>query len=133
MAEERQPATVQEGMDAPEPPATDRAEAKALSTLDAKPDDDAGPKKDLDMKALNAAMQNLGGSGGEEKKAAEASTVPTSKKKTEAAEATRKRAEEEARRKAVRVDAGDVGVVVSLCFLSSSSAHWARERGGGRG
>ena len=70
---------MQEGADQPDvlpANAEDRKAAAALSSLDAKTEDDA-PKKDIDLKALNDAIKNLDASGaqtsaGEAKKIAEA-------------------------------------------------------------
>ena len=64
MAEEPQPSNVQEGADAPDVlPASkeDRKAAQALSSLDAKVNDDAGAKKEVDLKALGDALKNLDG------------------------------------------------------------------------
>ena len=98
MAEEPQPANVQEGADQPDvlpANAEDRKAAKALSSLDAKPDDDApSGKKEVDMKALDDALKNLG-VGGEQKKA----SGPAKK--------------EEAPKPLVKVDQADVALLVS--------------------
>ncbi|EME88032.1 uncharacterized protein MYCFIDRAFT_48247 [Pseudocercospora fijiensis CIRAD86] len=62
MAEEPQPSNVQEGADAPDVlPASkeDRKAAQALSSLDAKVNDDAVAKKEVDLKALGDALKNL--------------------------------------------------------------------------
>ena len=66
MAEEPQPSNIQEGVDAPESlpaNAEDRKAAKAMSSLESNKieDDAAGPKKEVDMKALNDAITKLGG------------------------------------------------------------------------
>lgn len=75
MAEEPQPSNIQEGVDPPDAlpaNAEDRKAAKAMSSLDAKGDEDtAQPKKEVDLKALNDAMKNLG-VGQEEKKKTQA-------------------------------------------------------------
>ena len=69
MAEEPQPANVTEGADPPDvlpANAEDRKAAKAMSSLEAKGDDEADsakPKKEVDLKALSEAMKNLGGLG----------------------------------------------------------------------
>lgn len=63
MAEEPLPSDIQEGPEQPESlpaNAEDRKAAKAMSKLDARGDEDAGPKKEMDIKALNDAMKNLG-------------------------------------------------------------------------
>lgn len=63
MAEEPQPPNVQEGADQPDvlpANAEDRKAAQAMSSLDAKGEEDAAPKKEIDLKALNDAMKNLG-------------------------------------------------------------------------
>lgn len=64
MAEEPLPSDIQEG---PEDPASlpanaeDRKAAKAMSKLDTRGDDEeTHPKKEMDIKALNDAMKNLG-------------------------------------------------------------------------
>ncbi|KXT11908.1 hypothetical protein AC579_10485 [Pseudocercospora musae] len=62
MAEEPQPSNVQEGADAPDVlPASkeDRKAAQALSSLESKINDDAGAKKEVDLKALGYALKNL--------------------------------------------------------------------------
>ncbi|KAJ4358582.1 uncharacterized protein N0V89_003166 [Didymosphaeria variabile] len=75
MAEEPQPSNIQEGAsDAPAPTggAEDRKAAAALSSLDAQGDDEAG-KKEVDSKAVEKAMKNLSvkdGKGGEAQKKA---------------------------------------------------------------
>ena len=63
-----------------------------MSSLDTKTDEASAPKKEVDMKALNDAMSKLGG-GGEGKAAAPAAKEP---------------------KKVVKVEQGDVGVVVSV-------------------
>ena len=116
MAEEPQPSNIHEGQSAPDaPPATadDRATAKAMDSLDAKADESAEPKKELDMKAINDAMKNLEavqGGGDQEKKKAE----QDSEARKAAVEKVRRRQEEEARRKAVKVDQGVVAVMVRI-------------------
>ena len=102
MAEEPQPSHIQEGADPPESlpaNAEDRKAAKAMSSLDAKVDDtDAAPKKEVDIKALNDAMKMLGA--GEEQKKPEKA----------------KSAKEEAPKPLLKVDGGDVALLVS-CVL----------------
>ncbi|RMX72440.1 hypothetical protein D0869_14616 [Hortaea werneckii] len=121
MAEEPQPAAVQEGMEQPDAPATadDRATAKAMSSLDAKPDDNAEPKKELDMKAINDAMKNLEtiGQQGEKKPAAEETSA-----RKQAQEAMKRRQEEDARRKAVKVDQADVALLAEQLDMSKPKA-----------
>ncbi|KAF2787829.1 hypothetical protein K505DRAFT_316012 [Melanomma pulvis-pyrius CBS 109.77] len=61
MAEEPQPADIQEGVSDPHAPtgtAEDRKAAAALSSLDAH-DEEASGKKNVDSKALGEAMKNL--------------------------------------------------------------------------
>lgn len=64
MAEEPLPTDIQEGMEQPESlpaNAEDRKAAKAMDKLDVRgSDEDAQPKKEMDLKALNDAMKNLG-------------------------------------------------------------------------
>ena len=105
---EPQPPNVSEGADAPESlpaNAEDRKAAQALSSLDAKGEDETSTKKEVDLKALNDAMKNLGGGvGGAEKKE------------------TSKKAEEAPKKPLIKVDAGDVNLLVSvssLCRFSS--------------
>lgn len=102
---EPQPPDVHEGASTPTGPpaaASAAAEAAALSSLDNKKMDEpaAAPKKDVDLKALNDAMKALGsggsGAGGGGKKAA-----PSQSKAGEP-------------QKLVKVDAADVGVLVSF-------------------
>lgn len=92
---EPQPAEVHEGASTPPPPtgtAEDRKAAAALSSLDAH-DDESTAKKDVDTEALGQAMKNLGVSGD---------------KKTE---------EKVVTKKAVKIDAADVGLLVSSNFF----------------
>merc|ERR1711939_396470 len=121
MAEEPQPAAVQEGMEQPDAPATadDRATAKAMSSLDAKPDENAEPKKELDMKAINDAMKNLEtiGQQGEKKPAAEETSA-----RKQAQEAMKRRQEEDARRKTVKVDQADVALLAEQLDMSKPKA-----------
>ncbi|KAK5123286.1 hypothetical protein LTR85_002716 [Meristemomyces frigidus] len=104
---EPQPPEVQEGADAPDvlpANAEDRKAAQAMSSLDAKPDEDAAPKKEMDMKALNDAMKNLGAA--QEPKA---SATAGSKK-------------EEAPKKLVKVDQADVTLLAEHLDMSKPKA-----------
>jgi len=99
MAEEPQPSSVHEGASSPSAPtgtAEDRKAAAALSSLDARDDDNAA-KKEVDSKALGEAMKNLTVSG--EKK--------DEKTKAEAAP-----------KKVVKIDAQDVALLVSSGVVS---------------
>jgi len=87
-----------EGTDPIPANAEDRKAAAAMSSLDTKTDEASAPKKEVDMKALNAAMEKLGGMGG----SGGAKGAAAEKKK------------EEEPKKVVKVDAGDVAVVVGL-------------------
>lgn len=92
---EPQPSNVHEGIDPSDTlPANveDRKAAQALSSLDAKGDDDATVKKGLDLKALNDAMQRLTTGQGQSDK-------PTAVKKEEP-------------KKVVKVDSADVALLV---------------------
>lgn len=103
MAEERQPENVQQGADAPDVlPASkeDRKTAAALSSLDANPSEDAKPKKEADLKALNEAMKNLD---------MNAAKKPNNNTSATSTTATKK---EEAPKKLVKVDAADVAMLV---------------------
>ncbi|CAK4029031.1 Hypothetical predicted protein [Lecanosticta acicola] len=114
MAEEPQPSNIQEGADLEPVPANaeDRKAAQALSSLNAKSDEDAsGPKKEVDVKALGEAMRNLelaqgttgtGGAGSNKK--------PEAKK------------EQEAPKKLIKVDAADVALLVEQLDLSKPRA-----------
>ena len=106
MAEEPQPPNVREGLDQPDvlpANAEDRKAAAALSSLDAKGEDDAAPpKKEVDLKALGEAMKNL-------------EFTPAPKKPTETAR------KEEAPKKLVKVDPADVALLVGSCSLSVCS------------
>ena len=95
MAEEPQPPNVQEGADSSDilpANAEDRKAAQALSSLDAKGEEDVTPKKEIDLKALNDAMRNLG--------------VASEQKKPEAVK------KEEAPKKLIKVDQADVALLV---------------------
>ena len=86
---EPQPSNIQEGAsDAPAPTgsAEDRKAAAALSALDAQGDDEAG-KKEVDTKAMEKAMKNLG---------------------------VKEQKGGEAQKKAVKIEAGDVNLLVGL-------------------
>ena len=126
---EPQPPNIQEGADAPDvlpANAEDRAAAQAMSSLDARPDEDAAPKKELDIKSLNDAMKNLGAAQGEGKSAVTAGTK-----------------KEEAPKKLVKVDQADVallvsmtsicdmGVCVLMCGLSGGTARYVQGQGDG--
>lgn len=107
---EPQPPTVQEGMDPESPPAPTgvdaRKEAAALSSLDARGEDDetaqSSTVKNIDQEALVNAISRLELStgkvtpGGEEQKKREA-----------------ERKKERERRAKIKVDAADVGLLVS--------------------
>lgn len=101
MAEEPQPPTVSPGADADAPDvlpanAEDRKAAAALSSLDAKGDDNAAPEKEVDLKALDEAMKNLDFS-------------RSSKKPT----AAKKEKDSEAPKPLVKVNPADVALLVS--------------------
>ncbi|KAF2177038.1 hypothetical protein K469DRAFT_697584 [Zopfia rhizophila CBS 207.26] len=101
MAEEPQPSTIHEGTSDPPAPtgtAEDRKAAAALSSLDAH-DDDSSQKKNVDTKALGEAMKNLAVSG---------DTKPA-------------KAGEE-KKKVVKVDQVDVGLLVAELELSKIRA-----------
>lgn len=96
MAEPQAP-NVTEGADAPDAlpaNAEDRKAAQAMSSLDAKGEDEAAPKKEIDLKALNDAMKNLG---------------VVQQSPTTAATPVKK---EEAPKKLVKVDQADVALLV---------------------
>ncbi|KXL42369.1 hypothetical protein M433DRAFT_66072 [Acidomyces richmondensis BFW] len=108
MAEEPQPPNVQEGVDPPDvlpANAEDRKAARALSSLDQKPDEDAAPKKEIDLKALNNAMKTLGVS--QEQKTS--GTNMTAAKK-------------EAPKKMIKVDQSDVALLVEQLDISKTKA-----------
>ena len=93
---EPQPPNVHEGADAPDvlpASAEDRKAAQAMSSLDAKADEDAAPKKEIDLKALSDAMKNLG--------------------ETQKAPGTADGKKDEVAKKVVKVDAGAVTLLVS--------------------
>ena len=99
MAEEPQPPNVTEGADAPDvlpANAEDRKAAAALSSLDAKGDDNAAPKKEMDLKALGEAMKNLDFSQGSKNKPA-----------------TAKKEKEEPPKPLIKVNPADVTLLVS--------------------
>lgn len=92
---EPQPPNVQEGADQPDvlpANAEDRKAAQAMSSLDAKGEEDAAPKKEIDLKALNDAMKNLG--------------VASEQKKPDTVK------KEEAPKKLIKVDQADVTLLV---------------------
>ena len=117
MAEEPQPSNIQEGADPPDAlpaNAEDRKAAKAMASLDTKTDEiTAQPKKEVDLKALDDAMKNLG-VGGQEQKAA----VVEGKKR------------EEVSKPLVKVDQGDVGLLVSFFLRGGGWSGRGRGRGG---
>lgn len=114
MAEEPQPPTIQEGADPEDdapilPPksAEDRKTAAALSSLDKRGDEDdegtSGAKSQLDQEALGKAMSRLEVGG---KKSGESAGKGREAKDGEAEG-------EVVRRRAVKVDQGDVALLVS--------------------
>ncbi|KAK0357322.1 hypothetical protein LTR91_004362 [Friedmanniomyces endolithicus] len=106
---EPQPPNITEGADAPDvlpANAEDRKAAQAMSSLDIKGgEDDVAPKKEMDLKALNDAMKNLG--------AAQGQKTPSS------GAAARK---EEAPKKLVKVDQADVALLADQLDLSKTKA-----------
>jgi len=100
MAEEPQPSNVQEGANEESTLPTnaeDRKAAAALSSLDARGDDDDTPsKKDVDAEALGKAMKDL-----DDKDGAKA---------------------QEAAAKKVKIDAADVALLVEQLELSKTKA-----------
>jgi hypothetical protein len=106
---EPQPSTIHEGAETPPAPpaggAAAASEAAALSSLDNKTisGSDSAPKKEVDLKALNDAMKALGSGEGSSKKAA---TAAGTVKKEEPA-------------KLIKVEAADVGLLVSLLAFHS--------------
>jgi hypothetical protein len=97
---EPQPPNVTEGADPPDViPATaeDRKAAQAMSSLDAKGDDNAAPKKEADVKALEKALKDFD---------------LNQKPKTSAPGGTTQK-KEEAPKKIVKVDPADVALLVS--------------------
>lgn len=119
MAEEPQPPGIHEGVDPTEekpataPPASaeDRKAAAALSSLDNQNDDSAAQTskaKNIDQEALAKAISRLELSTGAK---VEPSAQSENMKQFE--ERRRKRREEKERLAKVKVDAGDVGLLVS--------------------
>jgi hypothetical protein len=114
MASEPQPPTIHEGADPDSAPlptnAEDRKTAAALSSLEkGRGDDDDDERKagkEVDTEALGKAMQNLD-------VAKEGGTVDE-----EDEEKTTRR------KKAVRVEAGDVALLVSLYTYGVPKVHW---------
>ena len=97
---EPQPSNVQEGADAPDvlpANAEDRKAAQAMSSLDNRATESDAPKKEVDLKALNDAMKNLGVA--QEQKSSSASAT----KKTEAA-----------KKPLIKVDQADVALLVRI-------------------
>ena len=104
---EPQPSNIREGADiddepAPAAPASaeDRKAAAALSSLDARGDEDGGKKSEADQKALGEAMSRLEILGGGAKPAGPAAAE---EKKKNGGEVERKR---------IKVDQADVGLLV---------------------
>lgn len=119
MAEEPQPPNVHEGVDPTEetpataPPASaeDRKAAAALSSLDNQNDDSAAQTtkaKNIDQEALAKAISRLELSTG-----AKVEPSGQSENMKQFEERRRKRREEKERLAKVKVDAGDVGLLVS--------------------
>jgi hypothetical protein len=96
---EPQPPHIQEGATAPPASNEDRKAAAALSSLDAKPTDDGPPRKEADRKALEEAMRNL-----EMRTMTTTTTTATGNVKKDNADV----------KKVVKVDAGDVALLVSV-------------------
>ncbi|KAF2440282.1 hypothetical protein P171DRAFT_419872 [Karstenula rhodostoma CBS 690.94] len=94
---EPQPSNIQEGASEAPPPTTgsaeDRKAAAALSSLDAQGDDEAG-KKEVDSKAVENAMKNLSVKDGKS----------------------------EAQKKAVKIEASDVNLLVAELELPKPKA-----------
>lgn len=109
MAEEPRPTDIQEGAEQPESlpaNAEDRKAAKAMSKLDTRGEEEpTQPKKEVDLKALNDAMKNLGV--GQE---------------TEKPQAAKK---EEAPKPLVKVDQADVALLVSAFAAYAVHEHTA--------
>ncbi|EGP91250.1 unnamed protein product [Zymoseptoria tritici ST99CH_1A5] len=106
---EPQPSNVTEGADPPDViPATaeDRKAAQAMSSLDAKGDDNAAPKKEVDLKALEKAMKDFEIN----QKPKTSSTGGTAVKK------------EEAPKKIVKVDPADVALLIDQLDLNKAKA-----------
>jgi hypothetical protein len=95
---EPQPPNVQEGADQPDvlpASAEDRKAARAMSSLDARGDEEtSAPKKEADLKALGEALKSLDMS-------------QAQSKRTESAK------KEEAPKKLIKVDQADVSLLVS--------------------
>ncbi|SMR42199.1 unnamed protein product [Zymoseptoria tritici ST99CH_1E4] len=106
---EPQPSNVTEGADPTDViPATaeDRKAAQAMSSLDAKGDDNAAPKKEVDLKALEKAMKDFEIN----QKPKTSSTGGTAVKK------------EEAPKKIVKVDPADVALLIDQLDLNKAKA-----------
>lgn len=100
---EPQPSNVTEGADAPDvvpANAEDRKAAAAMNSLDTRGEDETKGKKDVDMKAVQEAMKNL-----------EAGAQPQGKTTT-ISEGSKK--EDAPKKPLVKVDAGDVALMVSF-------------------
>ncbi|KAK5171846.1 uncharacterized protein LTR77_003482 [Saxophila tyrrhenica] len=112
---EPQPPDVVEGADPPESiPATadDRAAAKAMDSLDARGEDVEAPttaKKEVDVKALTDAMKLLETSSG--------AGASTQKKAQE-----QKKKEEEVKKPLIKVDQGDVALLVEQLDVNKVKA-----------
>ncbi|KAI4276367.1 MAG: hypothetical protein LQ337_002538 [Flavoplaca oasis] len=128
MAEEPQPPGIHEGVDPTEekpataPPASaeDRKAAAALSSLDNQNDDSAAQTskaKNIDQEALAKAISRLELSTGAK---VEPSAQSENMKQFE--ERRRKRREEKERLAKVKVDAGDVGLLVQELELTKTKA-----------
>ncbi|KAK4552235.1 hypothetical protein LTR86_010589 [Recurvomyces mirabilis] len=105
---EPQPSNIQEGADAPDvlpANAEDRKAAQAMSSLDNRATENDAPKKEVDLKALNDAMKNLGVA--QEQKSSSAGAA----KKTEAA-----------KKPLVKVDQVDVALLVEQLDISKTKA-----------
>lgn len=106
---EPQPAGVQEGIDPEGPPAPTGGDARkaaaALSTLDQRGEETSAPTKNIDQEALSNAINRLELSSGK-------ATAGGEQQKEKEAEARK----EKERRAKVKVDAGDVGLLVSVIW-----------------
>lgn len=109
MAEEPQPSTMVEGADPPDAlpaNAEDRKAAKAMSSLESnKPEEDAGPKKEVDLKALDDAISKLSAIGEPKKGNSEG-----------------KKKDEGPAKPLVKVDQADVALLVEQLDVSKAKA-----------
>jgi hypothetical protein len=116
---EPQPSTVREGADiedeAPVAPksAEDRKAAAALSTLSAHDDESSAPKPEVDTKALGDAMSRLDMTG-----------------KAKGDDEKKKKEEEGVVKKKVKVDQGDVALLVSACCVYGTLCYGDKNPGG---